>query len=323
MYAILKAQSLQTGISRKGHGIETMNTNTTLVIMAAGLGSRFGGDKQIMSVGPSNEMLMEYTIHDASAAGFNKIVFILKGNMIDTVRTACGEKLSHRVEVCYAEQSYADIPAWYHIPAERVKPFGTVHAVLSARKYVNEPFAVLNADDYYGAEAFRTMHNTLLSLHEGEGAMVAYRLGNTLSDNGTVTRGVCRRGEDGFLVGVNECHNLAANEEGTVTDGETGKRYAPDTPVSMNFWGFLPSIFDEMQTYFEDFLRTLAPTEIKGECLLPVMVNDFLVAGKLRVRMDTTNDAWFGMTYREDYDLICAKLRELVKMGIYPVNLRA
>lgn len=302
--------------------MDKMQTKTTLVIMAAGLGSRFGGDKQITAVGPADEMLMEYSAYDAIAAGFQKIVFILKRDMVDVVRKACGDRLSRRVEVCYAVQSYEDIPAWYSIPPARVKPFGTVHAVLSVRPYVKEPFAVLNADDYYGAEAFRIMHLSLLSMQEGEASMVAYRLGNTLSENGAVTRGVCLCGKDGRLIGVDERHNLASDGQGMVLDRENGSRYSPDTPVSMNFWGFLPSVFTQMQDYFENFLHTLAPDSLTGECLLPVMVNDLVRAGTLRVGMNTTNDTWFGMTYREDYEPIRAKLRALAEAGRYPFSLR-
>lgn len=290
--------------------------------MAAGLGSRFGGDKQVISVGPSGEMLMEYSIYDAIRAGFNKVVFILKEAMVETVRQACGDSIARFAEVHYAVQDYSDLPSWYQIPAARVKPFGTVHAVLSARQYVTEPFAVLNADDYYGYDAFVSMHEALLKLHEGEAAMVAYRLGNTMSENGTVTRGVCKCTADGWLESVDERHNLSYNETHDIRDGDTETVYSPQEAVSMNFWGFLPSVFDAMQSYFENFLHDLAPENIKGECLLPVMVNDMLHAKKMQVKVYTTDAVWFGMTYREDYDPICRKLRELADKKVYPENLR-
>ena len=259
-----------------------------LVIMAAGLGSRYGGNKQVDGVGPGGEILMEYSIHDAIRAGFTKIVFIIKNDMQDLMRSLCGDRIAgltardgEPVEVCYAVQDYSSLPAFYTVPAGRTKPFGTTHAVLCARPYVQEPFCVINADDYYGVDAYRAIYEELGRLpQQGKATMVGYLLRNTL------------------------------------------RPLDPDTPVSMNFWGFMPSIFDQMETYLEDFLRTLPPKELKAECLLPNMVGDLLKKGQLSVSVLHSADRWFGMTYHEDRQAVAQELARLHENGTYPATLR-
>ena len=293
--------------------------DTTLVILAAGLGSRFGGNKQISQVGPHGEILMEYSIHDAIEAGFSQIVFILKEEMVETVKQSIGDRICDRVRVDYAVQDTSTIPAWYSIPADRTKPFGTVHAVLCAKDVIRGPFATVNADDYYGKAAFTMIREMLLEMKDkSDAAMIPYILGNTMSENGSVTRGVCEV-KDGYLVNVNETHDIAYTADRKIV-GENGELKG-DEQVSMNFWGFHPALLDDMQTYFEDFLRALTPEQIKAECLLPIMVNDFLNDKKITVKAQFSPDRWFGITYREDRDTVANELLALHNKGDYPEKL--
>lgn len=293
--------------------------DTTLVILAAGLGSRFGGNKQISQVGPHKEILMEYSIRDAIEAGFTQIVFILKEEMVDHVRTTVGDRIKDRVRVDYAVQSMDDLPAWYERPPLRTKPFGTVHAVLAARNVIRGPFATVNADDFYGKEAFFIMHEMLTTLSdEHDACMVPYILGNTMSENGGVTRGICNI-ENGYLLQVDETHDIHYKEDRSIV-GEFGV-LDPKEAVSMNIWGFHPKLLPIMQTYFEDFLHALAPDEIKAECLLPIMVNDFLKEKSICVKAQASPDRWFGITYQADRDTVAAELELLHRKKIYPNDL--
>ncbi len=290
----------------------------TLLILAAGLGSRFGGDKQVSHVGPNGELLMEYSIHDAIKAGFKKVVFVLKENMIATVKSSVGEKFKDRVELEYAVQDFSSLPAFYKVPEDRVKPFGTVHAVLCAKKYLTDPFVTVNADDYYGAECFNIMRDYLESLKNGsEAAMVTYILKNTVSENGSVTRGICTT-ENGRLTRVDETGGIAP-ENGRIVSAKG--EVDPDSEVSMNFWGFHPDTLKIMDDYFNDFLKALTPDMLKAECLLPIMVNDLLAQNKLTVFASPSHDVWFGMTNRADKEDVEAKLAKLHDMGVYPDRL--
>ena len=291
---------------------------TTLLVLAAGLGSRFGGDKQISHVGPQGEILMEYSIHDAIEAGFNKVVFVLKDEMVDTVKNTVGEKFKDRVELEYATQDYSSLPDFYVLPPERVTPFGTVRAVLCAKEYLTEPFATVNADDYYGKECFVLMHDFLTRLKgASDAAMVTYILKNTVSDNGAVTRGICSV-KDGKLVKVDETGGIVP-KDGVIV-GENGE-IDPESEVSMNFWGFHQDVLGRMQRYFEDFLKGLKPDEIKAECLLPVMVNDLLASGEMTVLATPSHDKWFGITYKADKEDVENKLKALHESGVYPPQL--
>ncbi len=301
-----------------------------LVIMAAGLGSRYGGSKQVDGIGPNGEILMEYSIYDALRAGFTKVVFIIKPDMEQLVRDLVGDRLERMetadgspVEVRYAFQDFSSVPAFYHIPPERTKPFGTVHAVLCAADAVQEPFCVINADDYYGVDAYRTIYEELGRLKpEGEATMVGYLLKNTASLNGTVSRGVCQV-KEGKLVSVREALKIQLYADGSLKDLDQGKALDPETVVSMNFWGFTPSIFLALRTYFENFLRTQAGDNPKAECLLPVMVGSELEAGRLTVSVLHSADRWFGMTYHEDRQTVAQELQKLHDAGVYPPSLRA
>ena len=298
--------------------------NTTLVVMAAGMASRYGGNKQITGMGPNNEILLEYSVCDAMRAGFNKVVFIIRPDMLDAMKRICGDKLAQKIQVEYAFQDYSSLPAWYQVPEGRTKPFGTVHAVLCARDCVKEPFAVINADDYYGVDSFQKMHDFLVAEADpSKAAMVGYRLKNTVSIHGAVTRGVCKV-ENGRMVDVDEVAKIRLYEDGRIADtsaGEPGRDLDPEALVSMNFWGFQPAIFDAMQAYFEDFLKAADPADIKAECLLPVMVDALLKSGKITVDMLETDSVWFGVTYQEDRPLVQQALLELHKKGVYPEKL--
>ena len=301
----------------------------SLVVLAAGLGSRYGGSKQVDGVGPHNEILMEYGIYDALRAGFSKVVFIIKPDMVELMDRLCGDYLRKMtakdgtpVEVAYAFQDFSSIPAFYDIPAERTKPFGTVHALLCARELVQEPFAVINADDYYGVDAYQTMYDALQTLPaEGKAVMVGYHLKNTASLYGTVSRGVCVV-EDGVLRSVDETKKIQMFPDGTLKDMVRDRILAPDSVVSMNFWGFMPAVFPRMEAYFEDFLRHQAGDDLKAECLLPVMVDELVRTGALEVSVLRSAEQWFGMTYQEDRPRVAAELEKLHERGEYPDSLR-
>ena len=303
---------------------------TTLVIMAAGLGSRYGGNKQTEGIGPNHEMLMEYSIFDAVRAGFSKFVFVIKPDMQSLIEALCGDLVASckdqegkPVEVCYAFQDFSTVPSFYQIPKDRTKPFGTVHAVLCAEKYINEPFAVVNADDYYGVDGFATMYQCLQGLKDGEAAMVGYYLKNTVSENGTVTRGVCSQ-ENGLLTKVTETFKIQPFADGTIRDtatSEEGVILDPNALVSMNFWGFVPGVFKQMEAYFDAFLRGLAPDAIKAECLLPIMVDDLMRKKEMIVHVLSTNATWFGITYPQDKPYVQQELKKLHDQGVYPPSL--
>lgn len=301
----------------------------SLVIMAAGLGSRYGGSKQVDGIGPHHEILMEYSIYDAIRAGFNKIVFIIKPEMEEMMHRLCGDYLAGKtardgspLEVAYAFQDFSSVPDFYHIPPERTKPFGTVHALLCAADVVHEPCCVINADDYYGIDAYRTIYEELTRLPEnGKATMVGYLLKNTASLHGTVSRGVCTV-KDGKLQSVREALKVQLYPDGTLRDLARDESLAPDTVVSMNFWGFMPSIFPALREYFENFLRNEAGGDIKAECLLPVMVDQQMKAGKLEVSVLHSADKWFGMTYQQDRSVVSEELKKLHQRGDYPESLR-
>jgi len=274
---------------------------------------------------------MDYAIYDGIKAGFNKIVFIVKEDILDLVKFLCGDKLEgavgtdgEPVEVEYVFQDETTIPEWYSVPKNRVKPFGTVHAVLAAEKAVSEPFAVINADDYYSYSALKVLHDGLLELPKrGKGLMIAYRLKNTVSEHGAVTRGVCGV-ENGYLTKVTETYKITVFPDGSIRDTETdpsGTELDPECAVSMNTWGFTPAIFEDMKQYFAEFLKGLAPDEIKKECILPGMVDELIQSGKLSVAAIDTDAVWFGVTYKEDKPFVKQELKKLHDAGVYPEKL--
>ena len=297
----------------------------TLLIMAAGMGSRYGGNKQVDGLGPNNEILMEYSIYDAIRAGFDHVVFVIKPGMKELLAGICGDRVAKKVKVDYVYQDFSSIPSFYQIPAERTKPFGTVHAVLMGKDVINQPFCVLNADDYYGVSAFKTAYDHLQKqAAQGEAAMVGYMLKNTVSKNGTVSRGVCKADENGNLTEVVETLKIKLCENGEIRDidnGEPGVLLDPEAPSSMNFWCFSPWMFGELEAYFNNFLKGLAPDAIKAEALLPVFVDDMMKAGKMSVKVLTTDAQWFGVTYKEDKPNVQASLKALHDSGVYPASL--
>ena len=273
---------------------------------------------------------MEYSIHDALRAGFNKVVFIIKPEMEALMDRLVGDYLRKKtaldgspVEVVYAFQDYSSLPDFYTPPAERTKPYGTVHALLCAADAVHEPCCVINADDYYGVGASRTVYDALTRLPEqGSAVMVGYLLKNTASLYGTVSRGVCTA-EEGKLTSIVETKQIRLFPDGSLRDMTADRPLDPDSVVSMNFWGFAPSIFPVLKEYFDAFLRSPKGQELKAECLLPVMIGDLLAAGKMEVSVLQSEDKWFGMTYREDTPLVTEALRQLHGAGVYPEDLRA
>ena len=296
---------------------------TTLLIMAAGLGSRYGGNKQIDRIGPNGEILMEYSIHDAMEAGFDKVVFVIRKSMDETFREMIGNKIAKKVEVHYAYQEYDTLPDGFVPPAERKKPYGTVHAVVCAKSLIQEPFAVINADDYYGKSAFVSMAASLKRLREAENraSMVAYYLKNTISKNGHVTRGICSKDENGHLVKVVETYSILPFPDGTIRDihnDPNGIILDPDALVSMNLWGFSPSFFQAGEKYLSDFLKDDSLDPLKKECLLPALVDHLMHTAGLQVEVLSTDAVWFGVTYKEDKDYVTAELKKLHDSGAYP-----
>ena len=300
--------------------------NTTLLIMAAGLGSRYGGNKQIDRIGPNGEILMEYSIHDAVEAGFDKVVFVIRRSMDELFRSMIGDKIAKKVKVEYAYQEYDSLPDSFVPPADRVKPYGTVHAVMCARSVINEPFAVINADDYYGRDAFKAMADALHRLQEekNKAYMVAYYLKNTVSKHGHVTRGVCTTDNTGHLVKVTETFSILPFPDGTIRDihdNPDGVILDPDALVSMNLWGFDPSFFDYGIKYLSDFLKDDSGDPLKKECLLPALVDTLMHTNGLKVEVLSTDAVWFGVTYKEDKDYVAAELQKLHDNGTYPAVL--
>ena len=295
----------------------------TIVVMAAGLGSRYGGVKQIERLGPDGEILMEYAIYDALRAGFNKIVLIIKPEIFDDVKSLFGDRIekSSGIKIDYAFQTMGRFTESRPEFSARAKPFGTVHAVLCAKELIKTPFAVMNADDYYGAEAFRVMADKLGELKSAQdAAMVAYRLKNTVSPFGTVTRGVCNV-ENGLLRGVKETYKIKLLPDGTIRDtseSEDGPVLAPDTFVSMNLWGYHQDILPVMERYFASFLAALPADELRAECLLPTMMGELTDSGRISISVLSTNDRWFGLTYKEDKPGAVAALTALHESGAYP-----
>ena len=300
---------------------------TALVIMAAGLGSRYGGDKQTTGIGPHGEPLMEYSIYDAIRAGFRKVVFIIRPESKAVIEELFGKRLARfrtesgeTIEVDYAFQDFSSVPKFYHIPPERKKPFGTAHALLCAADVVKEPFCVINADDYYGMDAYRVTHNALLELpSEGAALMVGYVLKNTLSESGTVSRGICTV-ENGTLQGITERLKIGPSPKGGLWDEDSGVTLSPDDIASMNLWGFAPSIFPALRRNFEEFLK-VAGDNPKAECYLPSVVEAERAAGRLTVSVLKSDAQWFGMTYQADSARVAESLKALHDKGLYPETL--
>ena len=300
---------------------------TSLVIMAAGIGSRFGGGiKQLEPLGPNGEVIMEYSIHDALKAGFNKVVFIIRKEMEDYFKEVVGDKISGICEVAYAYQNIDDLPKGFTNPAERKKPWGTGQAVLACKGIVNEPFMVINADDYYGKEAFATVHDFLVSNTETPKeynfCMAGFILKNTLSDNGGVTRGVCEVDSNNYLTKVVETTDIVktANGAGVEKDGSVSP-LDPEAFVSMNMWGLTPDFIDVLEGGFVEFLSDPNLNQLKGEYLLPSVIGGLVESGKASVKVLPTADKWFGVTYGEDKYAVKEDFLKLHANGTYAKTL--
>lgn len=293
---------------------------TSLVIMAAGIGSRFGqGIKQLTPVGPSGEIIMDFSIHDAIEAGFNKVIFIIRKDIEKDFKEIIGNRIEkicakNNVEVGYCFQSLDDLPAGYSVPEGRTKPWGTGQAILAAKDLVKEPFVVINADDYYGKEAFVLLHDFLEEGHQdNEFAMAGFILKNTLSDNGTVTRGICQVNKDGYLTDVEETHDIAKTADGAAVNG---KPLDVNSNVSMNMWALSPAFMKTLEKGFVEFLDH-NDNPLKGEYLIPIYIGELLEQGKVSVKVLETKDKWFGVTYQEDKQAVIDSFKKLVDEGVY------
>lgn len=305
---------------------------TTLVIMAAGIGSRFGGGiKQLAPVGLNGEIIMDYSIHDAIEAGFNKIVFIIRKDIKAAFKAAIGDRIEKickdlDVEIAYAYQELNELPECVELPAGRTKPWGTGQAVLACKEVLHEPFAVINADDYYGKEAYVKVHDYLVQEQPADDVlhicMAGFRLGNTLSDNGSVTRGLCHI-TDGKLTGVTETHNIFKTADGAESreDGQPAEKLDLNELVSMNMWGLTPAFMDTLYDGFVEFLQNVKAGDIKAEYLLPVMIDALIQKGTAQVDVLETKDTWFGVTYQEDKEVVIKAFKELTEAGVYPNGL--
>lgn len=298
---------------------------TTLVIMAAGISSRFGeGIKQLTPVGPGGEIIMDYSIHDALEAGFNKIIFIIRRDLEKDFREIIGNRIEKLCEVEYAFQELDALPEGFTVPEGRTKPWGTGQAVLTCRGLVNEPFAVINADDYYGKEGFVKLHD-YLTAHASDQyhyCMAGFVLKNTLSDNGSVTRGVCKIDSGSYLTDIVETYHIVKCPDGAMIE-TTGEPIDVNSHVSMNMWGLTPEFLDVLEDGFREFLSGLEPGDIKAEYLLPSVIGRMLKRGRADVAVLETKDKWFGVTYAADRQNVIDSFAELIKNGVYSSPLNA
>lgn len=291
-----------------------MSFHATLVVMAAGMGSRFGGLKQVEPVGKNGEAIIDYSVYDAKEAGFDKVVFIIKKEIEDDFRRLVGDRVSKKIKVEYAFQEKENLPQGYVCPETRQKPWGTGHAILSCKGIVNEPFAVINADDYYGKTAFKVLYEELKREHEGEFSMVGFKLVNTLTENGTVSRGICVS-DDGYLTDVKEVTKLK-DCKAFDDDGNVIAEYSPETLVSMNMWGFTPDIFGYLEEDFKKFLDENLG-EPKKEFFIPFEVDSLIKRGEKKVRILSSDDRWYGVTYREDKQGVVDAIAKMTEDGLY------
>ncbi|MGD1008945.1 MAG: nucleotidyltransferase [Candidatus Aminicenantales bacterium] len=299
----------------------------TLVVMAAGVGSRYGGLKQIDSFGPGGEVVMEYSVYDALKAGYDRIVFIIRKDFEDVFRSRVGKKVERVAETVYVCQSLDQVPPGFVVPEGRTKPWGTGQAVLACREAIRTPFTVINADDFYGRSTFETMADELRRVKSADGvdhyAMIGYRLANTLSEHGHVARGICEGTPDGYLINIRELLKVQKFPDG-IKHTEDGLDWAPlpeESLVSMNFWGFEPSLFGELEVLFREFLRSNKGSLTKAEFLIPEAVGSLVRAKKARVKILPTRERWFGITYPQDRALAQAAILERVRQGLYPADL--
>ncbi len=293
----------------------------TLLVLAAGMGSRYGGLKQMDGVGPNDETIMDYSIRDAIRAGFGKVVFVIRHSFKDEFQAMFNsQRFEGKIQIEYVFQELDKLPKGFTVPAGREKPWGTNHAILMAKEVIHDPFAIINADDFYGQDAFRVISEHLQTLENDKGnyCMVGYRLDNTLSENGSVSRGVCNINENGYLDCMTERTSIVRTEKGIVYKDTNESLYAlpPDTTVSMNLFGFTPDYFVASEELFIDFLKK-SGTELKSEYYIPYAVNTFIRNGYANMRVLKTTAQWFGVTYKEDRPMVVQRLKELHEKGVY------
>lgn len=301
--------------------------DTTLIIMAAGIGSRYGaGIKQLAKMGPNGEIIMDYSIRDAKEAGFNKVVFIIRKDIFEEFEEIIGSRIKDQIDVEYVFQELDDLPEGFEVPEGRTKPWGTGQAVLCCKDVVKEPFVIINADDYYGKEAFTKLHDFLVDYTPEKAnafCMAGFILKNTLSENGSVTRGVCELNEKGYLTAVHETHNIVRTADGAAADTEDGLRAIdPESYVSMNMWGLTPEFIGVLEDGFKEFFETMGDKDIlKAEYLLPIYIDELLQADKVSVKVLDSHDKWFGVTYKEDKDYVVKSFAKLIEDGVYAEKL--
>ena len=304
-----------------------MGKKPVLVIMAAGMGSRYGGLKQIDPIDEFGNIIIDFSIFDAKEAGFEKVLFIIKKSIEAEFKSHIGNRISKQIEVEYVYQELDKLPAGFSVPAGRVKPWGTAHAVLCCSQLIDGPFAVINADDYYGKEAFRMIYDQLMKSEDQERyqyTMIGYQLYNTLTENGHVARGVCSVDESGHLKDIHERTRIEKHgdvAEYTEDDGASWTRLEEDTIVSMNMWGFTPDFLDELESGFRTFLSEQKEGDIKSEYLLPTIVDQLIKSGRANVSVLETTDKWFGVTYKEDKPVVVESIKKLIAEGKYPEKL--
>ncbi len=295
----------------------------TLLVLAAGMGSRYGGNKQLDEVGPSGETIIDYSIYDAIRAGFGKIVFVIRRDIEEQVRERFYERLNGRIEVDYVFQEITNLPEGVKVSPERQKPWGTSHAILVTKEKIKEPFGVINADDYYGVESFKILRDFLVNDQDPNNyCIVGYKLGNTLSEHGHVNRGVCKANSEGLLVNIVETRQIEKTGDGAKAPGENGEmlHFTGDEIVSMNLWGFKPSCYDFLGQEFKAFINEKG-MDPKSELDIPTSVDKFVKNGEITIKILMSNERWFGVTYREDKPFVVESIKKMVRKGIYPARI--
>ncbi|MDQ1332987.1 MAG: Nucleotidyltransferase [Bacteroidota bacterium] len=295
----------------------------TLLVLAAGMGTRYGGNKQLDEVGPCGETIIDYSIYDAIRAGFGKIVFVIRRDIEEQVKERFFERLQNKIEIDYVFQEITNIPEGVSVNPERKKPWGTSHAVLVAAKKIKEPFGVINADDYYGAESFRILHDFLVNDEDPNCyCIVGYKLTNTLSDHGHVNRGVCSVGKDSLLKSIAETVQIEKKPDGATAPGHDGKilKFTGEEIVSMNLWGFKKSCFSFLEEAFINFINEFG-MDLKSELYIPTALDGFVRSGQITIKILMTNERWFGVTYREDKPFVVESIKKMIRKGIYPARI--
>lgn len=295
----------------------------TLLVLAAGMGTRYGGNKQLDEVGPSGETIIDYSIYDAIRSGFGKIVFVIRRDIEEQVKERFVERLRDKIEIDYVFQEITNLPEGVKVSPERQKPWGTSHAILVTRNKINEPFGVINADDYYGVESFKILYDFLVNDKDPNCySIVGYKLGNTLSDHGHVNRGVCKVGTDGLLQNIVETRQIEKTHDGAKAPGTDGKEqhFTGNEIVSMNLWGFKPSCYDFLGREFRNFIDKNG-MDLKSELDIPTSVDKFVKSGDITIKILNCNERWFGVTYREDKPFVVESIKKMIRKGIYPVRI--